>query len=112
MTRLFSALLLVCFFAERTSSHPLEPTKTISNKKYGQQHLPGGVGMGGQPPNCFPAIGFQMPASVKDIEDDVGTRRSMSDWWCDYSTEYAFMGFSYEVTGCTLSFLFSKVVSR
>lgn len=43
------------------------------------------------PPNCFPAIGFQMPASVPS---------STTNWWCDYNTEYAFVGFSYEVTAC------------
>ncbi|KAF9048843.1 glycoside hydrolase superfamily [Panaeolus papilionaceus] len=25
---------------------------------------------------------------------------STTNWWCDYSTEYAFMGFSYEVSEC------------
>ncbi|KAI0790648.1 glycoside hydrolase superfamily [Abortiporus biennis] len=25
---------------------------------------------------------------------------SMSNWWCDASTEYAFLGFSYEVSAC------------
>jgi hypothetical protein len=44
-----------------------------------------------QPPNCFPAIGFTMPDEVPS---------TLSNWWCDYSTEYAFMGFSYEVTAC------------
>ncbi len=44
-----------------------------------------------QPPNCFPAIGFTMPDEVPS---------SLSSWWCDYSIEYAFMGFSYEVTAC------------
>jgi len=44
-----------------------------------------------QPPNCFPAIGFTMPDEVPN---------TLSNWWCDHSTEYAFMGFSYEVTAC------------
>ncbi|KAH9830827.1 glycoside hydrolase superfamily [Rhodofomes roseus] len=26
--------------------------------------------------------------------------KSTDDWWCDPSTEYAFLGFSYEVTAC------------
>ncbi|CAK5268687.1 unnamed protein product [Mycena citricolor] len=43
------------------------------------------------PPNCFPAIGFNMPASVPN---------SLKNWWCDYASEYAFVGFSYEVTAC------------
>lgn len=61
----------------------------------------------GQPPNCFPAIGFKMPDNVNT------TSTSMSDWWCDYNTEYAFMGFSYEVTACELwLFLVRGVCSR
>ncbi|KDR78677.1 hypothetical protein GALMADRAFT_1364959 [Galerina marginata CBS 339.88] len=32
-----------------------------------------------------------MPASVPS---------STTNWWCDYSTEYAFVGISYEVTNC------------
>lgn len=43
------------------------------------------------PPNCFPAIGFTMPSSVPS---------SLTNWWCDYDTEYAFVGFSYEITAC------------
>ncbi len=41
--------------------------------------------------NCFPAIGFkksQQPPS------------SLQGWWCDGNTEYAFVGFSYEVSEC------------
>ena len=98
MVSLFSALFLVCFvqvLQRTTRAHRWEPTKTI-----GEQHLiPAGSAtakMGGQPPNCFPAIGFKMPGSIEDIE-----RASRnSNWWCDYNTEYAFMGFSYEVTAC------------
>jgi len=41
--------------------------------------------------NCFPALGFQMPSS---------TPSSLTGWWCDPKTEYAFLGFSYEVTAC------------
>jgi hypothetical protein len=72
-----------------------EPTKTIGDK--GQHHIPASsatANVGGQPPNCFPAIGFKMPASVDDIMTD------RANWWCDYNTEYAFLGFSYEVTAC------------
>jgi hypothetical protein len=92
---MFSSLFFICLLVGRTISHPLEPTKTSSDKSLEQQHLPG-AGMGGQPPNCFPAIGFKMPANVHHIE---GVHR-MADWWCDYRTEYAFMGFSYEVSAC------------
>jgi len=41
--------------------------------------------------NCFPAIGFKMPASVPS---------SIKNWWCDPGLEYAFLGFSYEVSEC------------
>jgi hypothetical protein len=41
--------------------------------------------------NCFPSVGFQSPSTVPDSTDD---------WWCDPTTEYAFVGFSYEVTAC------------
>ncbi len=43
-------------------------------------------------PNCFPALGFKMPASVPS---------SLTNWWCNPAKEYAFLGFSYEVTACT-----------
>ncbi|TFK73289.1 hypothetical protein BDN72DRAFT_762040 [Pluteus cervinus] len=41
--------------------------------------------------NCFPALGFTMPSSPP---------ASVANWWCDYSTDYAFLGFSYEITAC------------
>jgi hypothetical protein len=40
---------------------------------------------------CFPALGFQMPSEVPT---------DMTGWWCDPADEYAFLGFSYEVTPC------------
>jgi len=43
--------------------------------------------------SCFPALGFKMPATVPNFLDG---------WWCDSSTEYAFVGFSYEITQCEL----------
>ena len=42
-------------------------------------------------PNCFPALGFRMPKHLPSTVDR---------WWCPYETEYAFVGFSYEVTAC------------
>ena len=44
-------------------------------------------------PSCFPALGFKMPATLPS---------SLDGWWCDSDTEYAFMGFSYEITQCAL----------
>jgi hypothetical protein len=41
--------------------------------------------------NCFPAIGFKTPSNAPS---------SLDGWWCDPATEYAFMGFSYEITSC------------
>jgi exo-beta-1,3-glucanase (GH17 family) len=40
---------------------------------------------------CFPAQGFQMPSGVPSSTDN---------WWCPAADEYAFVGFSYEVTAC------------
>jgi len=43
-------------------------------------------------PYCFPSLGFQMPPSIPHT--------GLEHWWCDPTTEYAFLGFSYEVTAC------------
>lgn len=51
-------------------------------------------------PDCFPAIGFKTPSNVPS---------SLDGWWCDPATEYAFVGFSYEVTACEFVF-FNEVV--
>ena len=42
-------------------------------------------------PFCFPALGFQKPLVLPE---------NNTHWWCDPTTEYAFVGFSYEVTAC------------
>jgi hypothetical protein len=41
--------------------------------------------------SCFPALGFQMPSTVPN---------NTNGWWCNPADEYAFMGFSYEITSC------------
>lgn len=41
--------------------------------------------------SCFPALGFTMPSDVP---------ASTVGWWCDPVNEYAFLGFSYEVSAC------------
>ncbi|TFK54069.1 hypothetical protein OE88DRAFT_1732786 [Heliocybe sulcata] len=47
---------------------------------------------GGFPaPFCYPAIGFPK-LFVPPLDN--------TNWWCDPATEYAFVGFSYEVTAC------------
>ncbi|KAF7979783.1 hypothetical protein HWV62_40820 [Athelia sp. TMB] len=39
----------------------------------------------------FPELGFKMPSAVPS---------SLDGWWADPSTEYAFVGFSYEISAC------------
>ena len=53
-------------------------------------------------PNCFPALGFKKSSNVPS---------SVEGWWCDPATEYAFVGFSYEVSDCGFV-LFDKIVLR
>ena len=42
--------------------------------------------------SCFPALDFKMPTTVPS---------SLKGWWCHSDMEYAFVGFSYEITQCT-----------
>ncbi|KII92263.1 glycoside hydrolase family 17 protein [Plicaturopsis crispa FD-325 SS-3] len=42
-------------------------------------------------PFCFPALGFPRPLFPP---------KNLDHWWCSDETEYAFLGFSYEVTAC------------
>ena len=52
--------------------------------------------------SCFPAYGFQMPSEVPD---------NMDRWWCNPADEYAFLGFSYEISPCEfLTFSQSSLV--
>lgn len=44
-----------------------------------------------QSSSCFPALGFNMPQDVP---------HSLDGWWCESADEYAFLGFSYEVSAC------------
>ena len=48
-------------------------------------------------PHCFPAIGFKTPSNAPS---------SLDGWWCDPSTEYAFMGFSYAIASCEFCLIF------
>lgn len=41
--------------------------------------------------SCYPALGFAKPVVLPP---------NNSNWWCDPKDEYAFVGFSYEVTAC------------
>lgn len=42
----------------------------------------------------FPSLGFQVPETVPS---------SLEGWWADEETEYAFLGFSYDVSQCKWS---------
>lgn len=44
--------------------------------------------------HCFPHPNFTMPDAPPN---------NTEGWWCDNKMEYAFMGFSYEVTACAYS---------
>ncbi|KAK4698973.1 hypothetical protein P7C70_g7296, partial [Phenoliferia sp. Uapishka_3] len=46
-----------------------------------------------KPTGCFPGSGLEVPSTM-------ATASSLSQWWCPHSTEYAFMGFSYDQTPC------------
>lgn len=46
-------------------------------------------------PHCFPAVGFKMPKE---------TPTSLNNWWCNTDTEYAFVGFSYDISECDFFF--------
>ena len=84
-----AATVLVSSLLVSVASHPLEPTRTTEGQGLNtrKEH----AAAVGSPPNCFPAVGFTMPSTVPS---------STTNWWCNYDTEYAFMGFSYEVTPC------------
>ncbi|KAJ7746268.1 glycoside hydrolase superfamily [Mycena metata] len=69
-------LAVLAAFAVSTRASPLDqPTRTVTTDAT----------------SCFPALGFKMPSN---------TPSSLTNWWCDPSTEYGFIGFSYEVTAC------------
>ena len=74
------------------ASHSATPT---SSSKPAAHTASNNNGSGSSPSasasNCFPALGFQMPDSVP---------QDTNNWWCDASTEHAFLGFSYEVSAC------------
>lgn len=77
------SLVVLSILSPLVYPHYVEPTRTAQ--------LDTRSGMARDHRNCFPALGFTMPATVPTTLDD---------WWCAYDTEYAFMGFSYEVTEC------------
>lgn len=76
---------------EQVCAHPKLPIRTVRAVVDIQKSGPDASVVDGASSNCFPAIGFTMPET---------TPASLANWWCDYDTEYAFVGFSYEVTAC------------
>ena len=79
------AIAVGSLVVEPVYAHPKPATSTVS------LHHAGTRAADSVPPNCFPAIGFKMPTA---------TPASLTNWWCNHDTEYAFVGFSYEVTAC------------
>jgi len=75
------------------STNSTKSAKSSSSAKAKATASPKGtVNTGSNPSSgCFPALGFKMPSSTPDSTDG---------WWCDPKTEYAFVGFSYEVSAC------------
>lgn len=78
-----SYLLLLAAFRMVVFAHSLEPIRISDH----YTRSPASA-------SCFPALGFKMPVDIPS---------SLNNWWCDPHTEYAFVGFSYEVTQCTSS---------
>jgi hypothetical protein len=95
------SLLLTLLSAVLTLASPLPPdpfvhhNPTSNGSQFNTQAV--SVRSSALPPrsgagtDCFPAIGFRTPSQVPG---------STEGWWCDPVTEYAFVGFSYEVTAC------------
>ncbi|KAH7099021.1 glycoside hydrolase [Auriculariales sp. MPI-PUGE-AT-0066] len=45
---------------------------------------------------CFPSLAFTPPTVASGSAPNV----NLDSWWCTRSSEYAFMGFSYDITAC------------
>lgn len=84
---LLSMLIAFVFSSVLITGAPSKVTCAIPSK---------GDGAGREPTAqsasfCFPALGFEKPLVLPE---------NNTHWWCDPTTEYAFVGFSYEVTAC------------
>ncbi|KAH9176449.1 glycoside hydrolase superfamily [Lactarius sanguifluus] len=94
-------LLLTLLSAVLTFASPFPPDSRVHHdptSNSSQSNAPAVPAPSTVPPpssgdgtHCFPAIGFRTPSQVPG---------STKGWWCDPATEYAFVGFSYEVTAC------------
>ena len=82
-----SALAFAAPFESHVQLHDTRSAATIKNKSTtAKPHT------NAKPaPFCYPSLGFVPPLTLP---------KTNADWWCDPSTEYAFVGFSYEVTAC------------
>jgi hypothetical protein len=80
------AVLVGSFVVEQVQCASAQAVKKKADSTSGSSVVNGGV-----PPHCFPAVGFKMPKS---------TPTSLTNWWCNTDTEYAFVGFSYDISSC------------
>ena len=85
----FTAALAVLAISGLAHAAPFE--HGVQPHDFGQNLWPLTSGAAKPAPFCFPSLGFAMP--INPPPDN-------TNWWCDPATEYAFVGFSYEVTDC------------
>ena len=78
-----AVILFLTVLSPLVQPHYLEPTRSVQLNARDEIARTSG--------DCFPALGFTMPPHVPTTLDG---------WWCPYDVEYAFVGFSYEVTEC------------
>lgn len=65
--------------------------KNRANNYANHKKQTSGPVVNGVPLHCFPAVGFKMPKATPTI---------LTNWWCNTDTEYAFVGFSYDISNC------------
>ncbi|KAG2129837.1 glycoside hydrolase superfamily [Suillus bovinus] len=98
----FLLLLSLDLISARHVTRSCHPHSSRSSGNSSAHPLSGVISVGSAPPpapatstnggsSCFPSAGFVMPSSVPS---------STNGWWCSPNTEYAFLGFSYEVSAC------------
>lgn len=97
----FLFFLSLDFVSARHVPRSCHPHSSRSNSNSGTHPSSSVIAVGSAPPapapstngssSCFPSAGFIMPSTVPSSTDG---------WWCSPNTEYAFLGFSYEVTAC------------
>ena len=88
-----SAILTTLVLSGLVHAAPLELEVGVQPHDFGQPSNPVTVNITApkNAPFCFPSLVFVMP---------LGLPADNTNWWCDPATEYAFLGFSYEVTAC------------